>query len=79
MRLALRIDDPFEPAQNAHAGKHLREAGIRFPLFLDGGNKLAVLELDAVHGDVDLRHVDAIVLAVAEVIVECFVGAASQI
>jgi hypothetical protein len=54
VRPPLRIDDPFEPAQNAHAGKHLREAGIRFALFLDRRNKFAVLELDAVHGDIDL-------------------------
>src|ERR1700722_6556959 len=55
VRLALRVDDLLELAQHPHAGQHLLQAGIGGALFGDGGDELAVLELDAVHGDVDLR------------------------
>src|SRR3977135_1123728 len=75
VRLALRIDDLLELAEHAHAGQHLRQAAVGLALFLDGGDELAILELDAVHGDVDLGHVDLVVLAVAEVVVERLVGA----
>src|SRR3954452_7941286 len=75
MCLALRIHDLLEPPQHAHAGQHLREASVRLALFLNGGNELPVLQLDAVHGHVDLGHVDAVVLAVAKIVVESFVRA----
>src|SRR5262245_18037469 len=75
VRLALRIDDLLELTEHPHAGQQLRKGGIRLALLLDRGNEFAVLELDAVHGDVDLGHVDLVVLAVAEVVVKRFEGA----
>src|SRR5215831_19170087 len=75
VRLALRVDDLLELAEHAHARQQLRQAGVRLAFLLDRGDELAVLELDAVHGDVDLGDVDLVVLAVAEVVVERLVGA----
>ena len=40
----------------------------------DGGEEFAILQLDAVHRHIDLRHVDGIVLAVHQFIVACDVG-----
>src|SRR5258708_14970493 len=74
VRLALRIDDLLELAEHAHARQQLRQTGVRLALLLDRGDELAVLELDAVHGDVDLGHVDLVVLAVAESVLERLVG-----
>src|SRR5262245_152257 len=75
VRLALRIDDLLESAEYPHAGQQLRKGGIRLALLLDRGNEFAVLELDAVHGDVDLGDVDLVVLTVAEDVVKRFEGA----
>src|SRR5262245_1653962 len=75
VRLALRIDDLLELVEHAHARQQLRQAGVRLALLLDRGDEFTVLELDAVHGDVDLGDVDLVVLAVAEVVVERLVGA----
>src|SRR5262245_10156002 len=74
VRLALRIDDLLELAEHAHARQQLRQTGVRLAFLLDRGDELGVLDLDAVHGDVDLGHVDLVVLAVAEVVVERLVG-----
>src|SRR5947209_648244 len=49
MRLAFWIHDLLEPAQHAHAGQYLREASVRLASLHDGGNELAVLQLDPVH------------------------------
>src|SRR4051794_35431442 len=73
--LALRVDDLLELAEDVHAGKHLLETRVRLALFPDRGDEFAVLELDAVHGDIDLGHVDLVVLAVAEIVVERLIGA----
>src|SRR3569832_1546110 len=51
------------------ARQHLRHARIRLPPFADRGNELAVLQLDAVHRHIDLRHVDLFFLAVEEIVV----------
>src|SRR5215472_4697659 len=75
MRLALRVDDLLELAEHPHAGQELGEAAVRLALFLDRGDELAVLELDAVHRHVDLGDVDLVVLAVAQVVVKGLVGA----
>src|SRR5439155_5525228 len=75
VRLALRVDDGFELAEHAHAGQQLREAAVGLAFLLDRGDEFAVLELDAVHRHVDLGHVDLVVLAVGEVVVERLVGA----
>src|SRR5450631_1771873 len=75
VRLALRVDDLLELAQYLHAGQHFGEAGIGGALFRDGGDEFAVVELDAVHGDVHLGDVDLVVLADAEIVVERLVGA----
>src|SRR5437773_137190 len=64
VRLTLRIDDLLEPAQYPHAGKQLGEAAVRLALLLDRRDELAVLQLDAVHRNVDLGDVDRLVLAV---------------
>src|SRR6516162_4569367 len=75
VRLALRIDDPFEPAEHAHAGQHLGKARVRLTLLPDGGDELTILELDAIHRHIDLGYVDAVVLAVGKIVVERLVGA----
>src|SRR5262252_1502119 len=75
VRLALRVDDLLELAEHPHAGQELGEAAVRLALFLDRGDELAVLELDAVHRHVDLGDVDLVVLAVAQVVVKGLVGA----
>src|SRR5215471_8582933 len=75
VRLALRIDDLLELAEHAHAGQQLRQTGVWLAFLLDRGDELAVLELDAVHGHVDLGHVDLVVFAVAEIVIERLVGA----
>src|SRR5499427_7295663 len=75
VRLALRVDNLLELAEHMHAGQELLQAGVRLALALDGGDELAVLELDAVHRDVDLGDIDLVVLAVGEVVVERLVGA----
>src|SRR3954465_13101225 len=69
MRQPLRIDDLLQPPEHAHAGQQLFEAPIRRALFLDGGDELAVLELDPVHRDVNLGDVDRFVLAVEQIVV----------
>ena len=61
--------------QHAITRQHLPHARIRLPSFADDGEEFAVLELDAVHGDVDLRDVDFVVFAVDEVVVAGDVGA----
>src|SRR5262245_9186847 len=50
VRLALGIDDLLELAQHVHARQQLLQRSVRLALLLDGGDELAVLELDAVHG-----------------------------
>jgi hypothetical protein len=61
----------LETAQRLHRGQALRQAGIRFARFANGGEKFAILQLDAVRRDIDLRHFDGIVLAVQQFIVAC--------
>src|SRR5262252_7884133 len=61
VRLALRVDDLLELAEHVHAGQHLGEARVRLALLLDRRNELAILELDAVHRDIDLGDVDLVV------------------
>jgi hypothetical protein len=75
VRLAFRIDDPFEPTEYVHRGKKLREARIRFALFLDRGDELTILKLDPVHRHVDLRQIDLVVLVVDQIVVIGLVGA----
>ena len=61
--------------QHLVAGQHLRRAGIGLAAFADGGEELAVLQLDAVHADRHLADVDLLVLAVEQVVVAGDVGA----
>src|ERR1700733_8683791 len=75
VRLALRVDDALELAEDVHAGQQLRQARIRLALLLDRGDELAILKLDAVHRNVDLRQVDLVVLAVDQIVVIGLVGA----
>jgi hypothetical protein len=65
---------PLEAAQCLHSRQALREAGIRFAVLADGGEKFAILQLDTVRRDIDLRHIDGIVLAVQQFIVACDVS-----
>ena len=51
------------------AGRALGDAGVRLALFVDRGEKLAVLQLDAVHRDVHPGDVDLVVLAVQQIVV----------
>jgi len=69
VRLTFGIDDLLKFAEHMHAGKKLREAAVWFALFLDRRDELAVLKLNAVHRDVDFRHVNRLVLAVEQVVV----------
>src|SRR5580704_13332378 len=55
-------------------GQHLRDTGVGFAALADRGEEFAVLQLDAVHADVDLAHVDLLVLAGEEIIVARDVG-----
>ncbi len=59
----------FQSIQCLHGGQALRHAGVGFALFADGGEELAILQLDAVHRDIHLRHVDGFVLAVEQFVV----------
>src|SRR5277367_4585726 len=63
MRLAARVDDLLDLAQGFHAGHHLGKALIGFALLLDGGDELAILDLDAVHGHVHFGEIDLVLLA----------------
>ena len=45
------------------------DAGVWFAVLADGGDELSILEFDAVHRDVDTRHVDRLVAARDEVVV----------
>ena len=51
------------------AGRHCCDRGVRLAPLGDGGEELAVLELDAVHRDVDLRDVDRLFATVDEIVV----------
>src|SRR5205807_7153040 len=44
-----------EIVQHLVAGQHLGDRSVGLAALLDRGEELAVLQLDAVHGDVDLR------------------------
>ena len=68
VRQAPRVDDLFQLAEGTVCSRWLA-------LVLNGVDQLAVLQLDAVHRHVDLRHVDLVILAVAEIVVERLVGA----
>src|SRR5574337_1225349 len=66
----------FELVQHPVARQHLGDAAVGFAPFADRGEELAVLQLNAVHADVDLGDVDLLVLAVEQVIVARDVGRA---
>src|SRR5436309_14233471 len=66
VRLALRIDNLLQLAEHAHAGKQLRQRGIRLALLLDRSDEFTVLELDAIPGHLDPGDVDPGVVAAAE-------------
>jgi hypothetical protein len=63
--------------QHLVAGQHLGHAAVGLAAFADGGEELAVLQLDAVHRHIHLAHVDLFVLAVEQVVVAGDVGAVS--
>src|SRR3990172_11035457 len=65
----------FELVQRAVARQYLRRARVGFAALADRGDELPVLQLDAVHRNVDLRDVDFVVLAVEQVVVAREVGA----
>src|SRR5262245_18217479 len=65
----LGIERPFEPVEHLHRGHHLRDARARLALVTDRRYELAVLELDAVQGYVDLGEIDLVLLAVEEIVV----------
>src|SRR5574337_2010932 len=67
---------PLELVQHPVARQHLGDAAVGLAAFADRGEELAVLQLDAVHADVDLGDVDLLVLAVEQVIVARDVGRA---
>ena len=51
----------FQVVEHLVAGEDLGDAGDWFAVLADGGDELSILELDAVHRDVDTRHVDRLV------------------
>src|SRR5215469_7896287 len=75
MTLTLRRELALEVRQRAVAGQHLGDTGVRFPLLADGCEELAILQLDAIHRDIHVRHVDLLLLAVDQVVVARDVGA----
>src|SRR5262249_40662633 len=70
-----RRELPIEIVQHLVARQHLGDARIRLAAFADGGEKLGVLQLDAVHRYVDLGDVDLFFLAVHEIVVARDIGA----
>jgi hypothetical protein len=60
--------------QHLIARQHLGHARIRLTPFADGGEELAVLQLDAVHAHVHLADIDLFFLAVEQVVVTGDVG-----
>src|SRR4051794_31607658 len=69
--LAVALEEVFELAEGAHGRQYLLHAPVRLAIFADRGHEFAILQLDAVQGDVDLRDVDGLVVAIDELIVAC--------
>src|SRR6185295_16363453 len=65
---------PLELVEDAVAGQNLRDAGVGLAALAYCGEELAVLQLDAVHRHVYIRHVDLRLLAVDEIVVASDVG-----
>src|SRR6188768_2794267 len=65
----------FEFVQRAVAVQHGRDTRIRLAPCANRRKELTVLQLDAVHRDVDVRNVDLLVLAVVQIVVTCKVRA----
>src|SRR5688572_33327270 len=63
------IEALLQPVERLHRRQHLRDARIRLALLADRRDELAILELDAVHRDGDLRQIDLVFLAVEQVVV----------
>ena len=64
-----------EFVQDLVARQHLRDRCVRLAAFADRGEELAILQLDAVHRHVHLRHVDLFFLAGDEVVIARDLGA----
>src|SRR5262249_44845123 len=58
------LQHPLEPIERAHGWQHLPHTGVRLPLLPDGGEELTVLQLDAVHGHIDVRDIDGLLMAI---------------
>ena len=65
----------LQVVQDLVARQNLGDARVRLAALADGGEELAILQLDPVHRHVHLRHIDLFILAVEEVIVSREVGA----
>src|SRR6185312_15575182 len=68
--LPLRLELLLELAERPVTRQNLVDTRVGLALIADGREEFAVLQLDAVHRDVDLP-----VLAVDEIVVACDVGA----
>src|SRR5690606_40295484 len=64
----------LELVQRAIARQDLLHARIRLAAFADRREELAILQLDAVHRDIDLRDVDRLIAPGNEVVVARNVG-----
>src|SRR5690606_4818795 len=51
-RLLLRVHEALETVERFVGGQDFRDRSVRLAAFLDGAEELAVLQFDAVHGDV---------------------------
>src|SRR5262245_42486806 len=63
------VEALLDRIERPHRVQRLVHAGVRLAALADGGEELAVLQLDAVHRHVDMRDVDLVVLAVEQVVV----------
>ena len=67
--LIVLVQALLQPIQCPVGRQHLGDAGVGLAALANGRDELAVLQLDAVHRDVDRGHVDRLVLAVDQVVV----------
>src|SRR5882672_2007677 len=59
----------LQAIERLHGREHLPDTGIGLTLLADRGKEFAVLQFDAIHGHVDLGHVDRVVLAIQQLVV----------
>src|SRR5262245_25897694 len=66
---------PLKVVQQFVARQDLCDAGVGLATLANGSKEFAVLQLDAVHRDVDLRNINLLLLPGHEVVIECDIRA----